>query len=722
MARERAATSRPVPRRAAAAPTDTQTIRIGEHLHCVVSIWEPAETVGLNPGELYSYDLLITPADSGPARLGDLGLLSDHADAPKWLALGYQDGWLPSFATVPDDVADLKLIQGSCRGSTELGRDAFPPVDDLIRSTLTDATKRPHLMFLTGDQIYADESAAEQLEMIQIVSRYLLGGQETITVDFPAVKTKARTEDPDPGVVFPLTHFPPARRGHPLNDIAKFTSTSTDSHMMGVGEYAALYLSAWSTVTWGSATTTPAPTEPWAWDPVGILKARKDVFDVYVRILQQMYAKLINSAFTGEKKKALREMIPYYAAWRLLPKKYRAMDTTLDEADRDEQWGKAGDDKRDANRFEWWSDFWPGSPDDPRVPHGDEVAADLSPDTVTDARRNRLARALTPSWFAGLAYSGITHSAPNDKDDLIDSLTAKVVPKQDQVITKLHQLQWHLDGIPRVRRLLANIPSFMTFDDHEVTDDWNITPRWAKQTRANALGRGVIRNALAACTVFQSWGNDPRAYRPGSIGRQVLDLITQLFPGPATPAGIGPAAEPAGKLEQLFDLVQPVPSPAPPRMTWHYRYDGPGFEVIGLDTRTWRGFEANSNESILEEFSEDSTATLLTDEALRMQIPEQPAIGVNPDGVCFVIAAAPFIGYPIVESVVQPLINLYDIAKQSKPDPPFVRWQRSFSVGRVARDPENWGFVPALFEAVLARLSTGGASRSSPATCTTGSR
>jgi hypothetical protein len=27
-------------------------------------------------------------------------------------------------------------------------------------------------------------------------------------------------------------------------------------------------------------------------------------------------------------------------------------------------------------------------------------------------------------------------------------------------------------------------------------------------------------------------------------------------------------------------------------------------------------------------------------------------------------------------------------------------------VGRVARDPENWGFVPALFEAVLARLST----------------
>ncbi len=141
-------------------------------------------------------------------------------------------------------------------------------------------------------------------------------------------------------------------------------------------------------------------------------------------------------------------------------------------------------------------------------------------------------------------------------------------------------------------------------------------------------------------------------------------------------------------------------------MTWHFRYDGPGFEVIGLDTRTWRGFEPEANESIRERFSDEATATLLTDEALRMQIPEQPAIGVNPDGVCFVIAAAPFIGYPIVESVVQPLINLHDIAKAGKPDAPFVRWQRSFSVGRVARDPENWGYVPSLFENVLARLST----------------
>ena len=77
-----------------------------------------------------------------------------------------------------------------------------------------------------------------------------------------------------------------------------------------------------------------------------------------------------------------------------------------------------------------------------------------------------------------------------------------------------------------------------------------------------------------------------------------------------------------------------------------------------------------------------------------MQIAEQPAIGVNPDGVCFVIAAAPFIGYPIVESIVQPMINLHDIAKAGKADPPFVRWQRTFSVGPRRPRPGELGLRP----------------------------
>ena len=107
-------------------------------------------------------------------------------------------------------------------------------------------------------------------------------------------------------------------------------------------------------------------------------------------------------------------MVPYHAAWRLLPRKYRAMDTTLLEPDRDEHGASPATTSATTTGFGCGSDFWPGRPDD-RVPHGDEFAADLSPDTVSEARRNRLARALTPSWFAGRPYFGITHSAPTTR-------------------------------------------------------------------------------------------------------------------------------------------------------------------------------------------------------------------------------------------------------------------------------------------------------------------
>ncbi|MBC7924821.1 MAG: hypothetical protein H7039_04120 [Bryobacteraceae bacterium] len=665
---------------------DTHTVAAGKNLHVVVSIWQPPTLAPLEPGQIYSYDIVIK-ADSGEtARLKDLGFLSDRSTAPRWLALGYQQDWLPSFALVPPNLADLKIVQGSCRAANGLGRDAMPPIDSLIRSTLADPKKRPHMLFLTGDQIYADEPAAEHLELLQNLSLDLLGTRETIAVQFKATASEAAAT-----VHYPLdvTHFPPGRRGHPLNDLASFTSTSTDSHVMGFGEYCALYLSSWSNAAW-------------KWQPSVLLKARKERFTQHIKNLQRAYQGLEQYAakHPGEDRDSLEKMIPYHDAWRLLPANYRALDGVLTDADREAAWGKGN--KDDEANFFLWNRFWSaeGNPDMAATPNGGEKLADLPAGINTQQERNRLARALTPSWFAGMRYFGIDHTTAKSGTN---PPVTQVTTKQDEVYNKLHRVDWFYQDLPRVRRLLANVPTYMVFDDHEITDDWNVTPKWAKQTRANALGRAVIRNGLAACTLFQSWGNDPLAYREGSNGRKVLNAVAQLFASP-TPQQPGPDATAAGKLERLFDLAPPTPNNE--RMFWHFRYDGPGFEVIALDTRTWRGFEPEANEQIRARFDQDATATLLTDEAVRLQIPEQPAIGVNPDGVCIVIAAAPFLGYPIAESIVQPMLNLSDIAKSSKPEPPFVRWQKTFSVGRVAHDPENWGFVPSLFEAVLARLST----------------
>ncbi|PON19119.1 hypothetical protein C2W62_04400 [Candidatus Entotheonella serta] len=61
-----------------------------------------------------------------------------------------------------------------------------------------------------------------------------------------------------------------------------------------------------------------------------------------------------------------------------------------------------------------------------------------------------------------------------------------------------------------MRRLLANIPTYMTFDDHEITDDWNLTYEWVFNVASNPTTRRVISNGLAMFGVFQAMGNNPR--------------------------------------------------------------------------------------------------------------------------------------------------------------------------------------------------------------------
>lgn len=64
----------------------------------------------------------------------------------------------------------------------------------------------------------------------------------------------------------------------------------------------------------------------------------------------------------------------------------------------------------------------------------------------------------------------------------------------------------------RIRRLLANIPTYMMFDDHDITDDWNINQSWQDTVQQDSLTRRVVSNGLAAFFLCQGWGNNPDAY------------------------------------------------------------------------------------------------------------------------------------------------------------------------------------------------------------------
>lgn len=66
--------------------------------------------------------------------------------------------------------------------------------------------------------------------------------------------------------------------------------------------------------------------------------------------------------------------------------------------------------------------------------------------------------------------------------------------------------------LPKVRRALANISTFMIFDDHEITDDWNLNPSWRDRVFTSPLGKAIVRNGMMAYALFQDWGNQAEKY------------------------------------------------------------------------------------------------------------------------------------------------------------------------------------------------------------------
>ena len=129
------------------------TKRFGEHLHVAVVVAK-ATTGIIAPGAVHSYDVVV-----GTSGLRDLGFLRDeerdppvpppppppapdpNIDLPPLrLALGYELDRLPTFVTPASTIADLVLVQGSCRRSNADGPDAMAYLDDII----ADAPARHH--------------------------------------------------------------------------------------------------------------------------------------------------------------------------------------------------------------------------------------------------------------------------------------------------------------------------------------------------------------------------------------------------------------------------------------------------------------------------------------------------------------------------------------------------------------------------------------------------
>jgi hypothetical protein len=489
-----------------------KTIQLGTNLHVVAVTAKAAQAV-LSHGEIYLYNLAFAPGET-LTKAGVLNLEGTIAD------ITYPQYELPSFAMVPNNFQDLRIIHGSCRKPHGESMDALAAADKMIAQALAkDPKKRPHQLFLTGDQIYVDDVADALLFMLVDASKTLLGWSELLPV----------VTDPE--------KLHPGKRNYLATRIAGLTASinkinrishTAKSHLFTFGEFCTMYLFAWSDVLWPQLQDLPS-------------------------------------------------------------------------------------------------------------------FADVNPNS--------------PKFAAGRALF--------EKE--------------------LQHLQNFRQTLKNTRRALANVSTYMIFDDHEITDDWYLNVTWCDRVLSKPLGRRVIQNGLAAYAIYQAWGNTPDYFEDGKPGAALLQAVAEW-----TVAG-GQNTQSEQKITRLLNIPFPedirhsnprqVPHPCD-SLRWHYTVRGPGYEVLVLDTRTWRAFPGQDFDF----------PALLSEEGCREQI--SSVVHSQDTQVTLVISPTPVIGVPLLESIQK-------AAKACAQKLGSTAW---------GFDPEAWSLEPTAWERLLSAL----ASRISP--------
>ncbi|GAA0683038.1 alkaline phosphatase D family protein [Marinobacterium maritimum] len=167
--------------------------------------------------------------------------------------------------------------------------------------------------------------------------------------------------------------------------------------------------------------------------------------------------------------------------------------------------------------------------------------------------------------------------------------------------------------LPQVRRVMAHLPTYMIFDDHDVTDDWNLSATWEVSAYGHPFSRQIIGNAMIGYLLCQGSGNEPNKIRKhlGEYAERWLDtrreddhgtLISELF------------------AFQRWDYLIPV---------------DPGVLVLDTRTRRWRAERNLASPSGLMDWE------ALTE--LQQQLLDRKAV--------ILVSPAPIFGVKLIEAI-----------------------------------------------------------------------
>lgn len=247
----------------------------------------------------------------------------------------------------------------------------------------------------------------------------------------------------------------------------------------------------------------------------------------------------------------------------------------------------------------------------------------------------------------------------------------------EQYTKEKNQLLTLKSTLSAVRRALANIPTYMILDDHEITDDWFLNLAWCESVLDKPLGQRVLLNGLIAYAIFQAWGNTPEQFVAGQPGARLLQLVsdriledkwTETDQEIATCVSL-PTLDSIKNHPELPQL-----SHEPQSLSWHYMLSFPDcdYEVLVLDSRTWRAYPGTA----------ESFPALISEDGFSKQLPVDDATAAK---LLLVITATPVLGLPLIEDTQQRETQLENKYKT---------------------DTEAWSLERKTFERLIARIST----------------
>lgn len=155
----------------------------------------------------------------------------------------------------------------------------------------------------------------------------------------------------------------------------------------------------------------------------------------------------------------------------------------------------------------------------------------------------------------------------SDATLLTEQQRAELTEEQLATYAKHQQIiEQFAAGLSGVRRVMAHLPCAMIFDDHDVTDDWNLTAEWEQTAYNHDFSRRIIGNALIGYLLCQGWGNAPQHFTP-----ELLKHAEQAF-----------ANSGSDRHQQLITELLRF-------NRWHYQWPTePPLLVLDTRTRRWR--------------------------------------------------------------------------------------------------------------------------------------